>query len=461
MSRIRAARLFDGERFVDGPVWVDVEGELIRRVTIGAAPEPNDVPVTDHGDQILMPGLINTHTHITRGGAFETTEPLSLTTTAHNLDATLAAGVTTVGDMGSAAGLVTTVRDHVARHPHAGPAIRASGPILTAPDGYPLDWMPPLFRKLGVALACGDEVAACRAVQTVARYGCDHIKIAVMHQSYAETPLPALTVPVASAVVGEAHKLGLRVCAHAHSDEDYRVAVAAGADALMHSSFTPLHEDTVRMVADAGIAVCPTLWVFDSVCLGAEANWHEQPERTRDVAPAIVASWKRFAEAYAASGDVIPEGIAGGLPKTRARDGVRVASANLKLLTDRGVPIAFGSDAAYGYSTLHRPFEELNAMQRSGMTPAEVLQAATGNAAQLLGLSDRGRIAEGLLADIVIAPSEIERDIAAFTDVAAVYSRGRLVDAELRSDRRRRLGSVVATVRGLGRTVLDALRSGA
>jgi imidazolonepropionase-like amidohydrolase len=444
--------MFDGERFVAGPVWVDVaEGHI---VDVRFAPPDHDegVRCVDHGADILMPGLINTHAHITRGGAFEPTEPISLTTVARNLVSTLAAGVTTVGDMGSAAGLVTSVRDHAASGD--GPSIRAAGPILTAPEGYPLEWMPPMLRRLGVALPCADEAAACRAVERVARSGCDHVKIAVMHQSYAEKPLPALTEPVARAAVVEARRLGMRVCAHAHSQEDYRVALAAGVDALMHSSFTPLDRDTVQMVADAGIPVCPTLWVFDSVCLGAEMRWHEDPRRTDGVAAPVVASWKRFSEAYAESGAVIPEGIAGGLPKARAREAAQVASANLRLLRDAGVPIAFGSDAAYGFSVLHRPFEELHAMQQSGMEPEDILRAATSSAAALLGLHDRGRIRAGSCADLIFVPPEIERDIDAFARVSAVYRGGRRFHD--RANRRRTAGAVVATARGIARTLRDA-----
>ena len=111
----------------------------------------------------------------------------------------------------------------------------------------------------------------------------DHVKLAVMHQSYSDKPLPAVTEPVARAVVDEAHRSGLRVLAHAHSVADYRVALAAGVDALMHSSFEPLDADTVALVRDAGIPVCPTLWVFESVCLGSEMRFDREPRYTRHV----------------------------------------------------------------------------------------------------------------------------------------------------------------------------------
>src|SRR5262249_25547073 len=165
-------------------------------------------------------------------------------------------------------------------------------------------------------------------VERIAAAGMDCVKIAVMHRSYAERPLPALDVPTAKAVVDEAHRVGLRVLAHAHGYDDYAVALAAGVDALMHSSFDPLDPEMVARVRDAGVPVVPTLWVFESACLGAEQGWHTDERLRRHVAPYVRASWSRYVEAYAASGDVVPPGIAGGLPKTRIPEAIRTAAAN-------------------------------------------------------------------------------------------------------------------------------------
>jgi imidazolonepropionase-like amidohydrolase len=283
----------------------------------------------------------------------------------------------------------------------------------------------------------------------------DHVKLAVMHQSYAEKPLPAVTEPVARAVVAEAHRSGLRVLAHAHSVADYRVALAAGVDALMHSSFEPLDPDTVARVRDAGIPVCPTLWVFESVCLGAEMRFDSEPRFTRHVAGYIRNSWRRFVEAYAAAGDVVPPGIAGGLPKTRAHDGVRVAAANLMLLRDAGVPIAFGNDASYGFSLVARPVDELTAMQRAGMDPTACLRAATTGAAALLGCADRGALKVGTRADLLVVDRRVRTDVAALDSPLGVIAAGQRLEGARGS-----WGSGLAFARGLASTVASLLRSG-
>ena len=329
--------------------------------------------------------------------------------------------------------------------------IRAAGPIVTAPRGYPLDWLPPLFAKLGLALPCENEKEARAAVARVAEAGMDHVKLAVMHESYARKPLPAVTEPVARAVVEEAHVLGLRVLAHAHTRADYAVALAGKVDALMHSSFEPLDDELVARVRDAGIPVCPTLWVFESACLGAVARLDRDPRYTRHVEPYISDSWRRFAEAYASSGDVLPEGMAGGVPKSVAWEAVHTASANLVLLRDAGVPIVFGNDASFGFSLVARPVDELAAMQRAGMSPEACLRAATSAAAKLLRCDDRGVLAEGKRADLVIADARAELDVAAIDSPQAVFIGGERCSGPAPGGR---LDFGLAFVRGLARTAL-------
>jgi imidazolonepropionase-like amidohydrolase len=443
--RVTAERLFDGESLHEGPVSVDFAGGVITAVHFGDAPDVEGLAARHHAP-VAMPGLVNAHVHITRLGAFQAQEPISLGGIADTVERTLRSGITTAADMGSTLGLVGALRDFTTDRPGAGPRIRAAGPIVTAPDGYPFDWIPPLFAWMGVARPCADERAARKTVGELARGGADHVKVAIMHEGYDGQPLRALDAKTAAAVVAEAHALGMRVHAHAHSEVDYIVALEAGVDSLVHSSFTPLAPDTVRRIADAGVSVCPTLWVFESVCLGAEEGWHRDPVRTADLHPHLVRSWRWFAEAYAASGDVMPEGMVGaGLAKARVVEAVRVAAANLKLLRDHGVPIAFGNDASYGYSLVYRPDEELAAMERAGMPALDVLRAATSGAADLLGLEDCGRIAVGKRADLLLVD-----DATTSLRVRDAFVGG----IRARSDRTR---GTLAAARGIARSVVLGL----
>lgn len=453
---VRADCFFDGVRFEDREVDITLAGGSIRSIEPVAERNPPPAGAIDARGRLVMPGLVNAHVHIARGGVFEPNERVSPSQAARNLADTLASGTTTVGDMGCAAGIISALRRHAFRSPASSPQIRCAGPLLTAPRGYPLDWMPPLFVRLGLALPCADERAAAVAVRRVADAGMDFVKLAVMHQSYSERPIPAVSEPVARAVVDQAHRSGLRVLAHAHSVADYRVALAAGVDALMHSSFEPLDADTVARVRDAGIAVCPTLWVFESVCLGSEMRLDRDARYTRHVMPYVQSSWTRFAEAYAASGEVVPPGIAGGISKARVREAVRTAAANLLLLRDAGVPIAFGNDASYGFSLVARPCDELSAMQRAGLSPEACLRAATRDAARLLGLTDRGVLSEGARADLLVVDRRVRQDVAAIEAPLEVVAGGHRLGASARSAARTALaftGGVVRTVAGalLGR----------
>jgi imidazolonepropionase-like amidohydrolase len=455
VSLLRADHLFDGVRFIDGNVELTIADGAIARIESVPADRPAPAGAIDARGHLVMPGLVNAHVHIARGGVFEENERISPTQAVRNLRDSLAAGTTTVGDMACAPAIIDALRRRVRACPTAGPQIRGAGPVLTAPGGYPLDWMPSLFVKMGLALPCSDERSAGRAVARVAASGMDFVKLAIMHRSYSDRPLPVVTEPVAREVVREAHESGMRVLAHAHSVADYRVALAAGVDALMHSSFEPLDEETVKRVKDAGIPVCPTLWVFESVCLGAEMRLDGDERYTRHVLPYIRASWRRFMDAYEASADVVPPGIAGGLAKERVQAAVRAAAANLVLLRDAGVPIAFGNDASYGFSLVARPVDELSAMQRAGLDAQSCLRAATSESARLLGCSDRGVIEVGARADLLVVDARVRVDVAAIESPLEVIAGGR----RLGDDPASGFATGLAFVAGLARTAAGALLS--
>lgn len=454
MLTILADNLFDGLGFRREPVRIDITGDVIA----GIIPLDSEGPFPPHALDVrgstLLPGLINTHTHIARGGMFRSDEPFSLTQVIRNLEDALASGVTTVGDMGCAGGLVGALRDHVGTHPGAGPSIVAAGPIVTTPEGYPFDWLPPLSARLGVALPCSNEAEARRAVRLVHRMGMDFVKLAVMHRSYAGAPLRVIREDTARSIVAEARELRLRVLCHAHFPEDYRLALAVGVDALMHSSFEPLDTDTVKRVRDSGVPVCPTIWVFESALSGPRERLDRDPRYRRHVSRKIQKEWTGFCDAFAESGDVMPPGmVAAGLSKALAGEAVRTVADNLAKLIDAGVPIAFGSDASYGFSILSRPVDELRAMQRAGMSLVECLRAATVTAADLLGLKDRGCLKPGMRADMVVLDGALDEDLAAIEEVREVIAAGRrLADRRPAEKALSRSRTAAAVLRGLAAT---------
>jgi imidazolonepropionase-like amidohydrolase len=458
--RVLADRWFDGARLRDDPVWIELEGDAVAAIRPGLPEDPPGAPVLDARGLLVAPGLINAHVHLARGGMFEPVEPLSLRQVVSNMRATLAAGVTTVGDMGCAAALARAMRDHARAEPGACPSVVACGPVVTAPAGYPLNWMPASAKRIGGVVTVAAEAEARRAAQTVADLGLDHVKVMLMHESYAGASLDVPSLPVVKALVDEAHRLGLRAYAHAMSPADYRLALDAGVDALMHSSFEPLDRELVARVKDAGVTVTPTLWVFESACLGPEGCFHREPRYQRLVTRGIAKDWQRYHEAYAASGDVVPPGIATGLTKAKAKEKVRVAAANLRLLREAGVPIAFGNDAAFGFCLHGRPIDELTAMERAGLSALEVLRAATSSAADLLGRADRGRLEPGKRADLVLLDPAAATRVSALDQVRGVIAAGRPLDTHPLRMLGEAARSARASVGGVARTLLTALRGG-
>ena len=437
---------------------IDIEGDLISRIHPWNPEQAIEGTVLDARGALVLPGLINTHAHVARGGMFRPDETISVDQVVRNLRDMLAAGVTTVGDMGCTAGLVYSLRKYLGQHPVCGPSIIACGPLLTVSAGYPLDWLHPLVARLGAVLLCDSEYEARRSVRSVVKMGMDHVKLAIMHRSYAQKPLRTISEGAARAVVDEAHALGYKVLAHAHYLDDYRMALDVKVDALMHSCFEPLDSETVARIKDSGIPVSPTLWVFEGAIDGVERRLDRDPRYMKHVSGSIRRDWTDFCEKYLNSGDVVPEGTAaGGLPKERGREAVKNTAENFRKLMYAGVPMALGNDASYGFSLVGRPVDELKTMQRHGMNQVDCLKAATSNAASLLGLSDRGALEPGMRADIAIAERATITDIGALENILAVIHSGHLVEDSPARSALRVVGTAAAFMAGVGRTVYWSL----
>lgn len=351
----------------------------------------------------LLPGLIDTHVHLL---GMRSMNAASMTFVGEGLRAARAtadlgrlvqAGITTVRDCGSftALALKAAVAEGSVPGPRVVPCgrfIERSGGADDAPD-LPLAWAQEAG-PWGPRLADGpDEVR--KAVREQLRGGAEWIKTcttgAVTTQVLSNPDILEWSDPEIEALVGEAHRLGVRVAVHAHANAGIVQALDAGADSIEHGTY--LDDETARRMADTGTWLVPTLFVLNQLLeSGAEFG-------TPDWVLAKVH-------------DVMP-----------ARQ--RSMEAALR----HGVPIAMGTDIGGQDLLPHgRNAAELSLLVRFGMSPADALVAGTLGAARCIGLErERGSLEAGKVADIIAVPGDPLQDISVTERVAFVMQNGRVI----------------------------------
>lgn len=392
MLAYRADRAFDGDRMIDGGALVlidEVDGTIVG-VEPAAAPAPEGVPITYLAGTTLLPGLVDAHVHLVADdspGALDQLPELGESDldaiVGRALDAQIRAGVTTVRDLGDVGFLVA---DRHRGHP-AGPHVLASGPPVTVPGGH-------CWNMGGVAEGRdGLQSAVAQRVE----HGVDVVK--VMASGGLLTP----TTDVSACqfdlddlrhLVEQAHAAGLPVTAHAHAVAAVEQCLDSGVDGIEHCSCMTgagLHASAALLerLAASGVAVCPTL---------GRAPGTEPP-------PALRAAMERVGATF--------EGI----------------TAHAAAMHAAGVRLVAGADAGIAPGKPHGvlPWAIVEHVE-AGALPTEALAAATGLAADALGVADRvGRLRPGMSADLVLVEGDPTSDVVAVTRPVAVVCRGRAV----------------------------------
>jgi imidazolonepropionase-like amidohydrolase len=392
---LRPSQVFDGVNPQPHPGWtVLVEGDRIAAAGPNLA-APAGAKVIDLPGTTLMPGMIEGHSHLFLHPYNETLwddqvlhEPLALRTARAVVHAkkTLEAGFTTERDLGTEGagfadvGLERAIDERIVPGPRLMVATRA----IVARGAYgPKGFEPGVLIPQGAQEVAGvDEIV--RAVRDQIAGGADLIKFyADYHWGKGEPSRPTLSQAELNAGVAAAHDAGRLVAVHATTAEGMRRAVLAGADTIEHGySGTP---EVFKLMHDRGTALCPTIAASEAYARYFEHWTGEEP------APESVEQNRR----------------------------------SFRLAMQAGVPICMGGDV--GVYTHGKNWLEMEAIQRAGLSAAQVLIAATSGNARILHLADRGAIRPGLLADLVAVDGDPTRDVAAVEHVRLVMKGGKLV----------------------------------
>jgi imidazolonepropionase-like amidohydrolase len=379
------ARVFDGTRLRD---WTSVRftGGVVTDCSAGPTARDGDEVIDAEGGTIL-PGLIDSHIHLVPGA----------------LAQGLTFGVTTALDMFSPAGVMAAARQQAGARPDVAD-VRSAGIGATAPGGHPSMMYAP-FPTLA-----GPEQAGQFVADRVAE-GSDYLKIFGPTGAAGPRAAPSLDLDTVTALTEAAHDRGLVVVAHVSSVAGVGKVVSAGVDVVAHVPVDgELDTALAGRIAEAGIAVGPTLATTENL-LGEPGG-------------AAVAADPRLAGIL---GDAQAQRLASGLSGRRGQGlpPYSRAEENVGRLAGAGVTILAGTDApnpgtVFGAS-LHR---ELELLARCGLTPAQALTAATAAPARVFSLADRGRVAPGQRADLVLVSGDPLADITATRAIERIWRAG-------------------------------------
>jgi imidazolonepropionase-like amidohydrolase len=397
---VRAARILDVKtgKYLEGQA-VLVRGDEIEQIAPASELQKlSGAPVIDLGSATLMPGLIDCHTHLLQNyqGKYDGDDSNMVLTVATMSPASrallgvkmgnedLEAGITTVRDLGnSGVNGDVALRDAILNGWVSGPRMIASTRALSAAGGQFGNVQTQAQNIIAQEyVVVGNPNEARDAVQQAFFDGADLIKVIVNSG-------PRIIAPdTMKAIVDEAHRVHKKVAAHAIGEDAVRIAVDAGVDSIEHGYFR-IPDDILKTMIARHIYLVPT----DYPAYFYSLVFPSSPPDT----------FEQFAKA----------------------NHVRLNHA-----LAMGVPIAFGSDEYYDAPKLTRgqsSLKTLEAYSESGMTPLQVIQAATVNGADLLGMRRLGNIEKGNFADMIAVTGDPLKDVSELQSVGFVMKGGQVV----------------------------------
>lgn len=403
ITAIRAGRMIDTDagKVLENQVILIRDGKI---EAVGAdVAIPPGAKLIDLSKMTVLPGLIDSHTHLADGARDPSGDPLTyLKKTAAevafesvpNGKAMLESGFTTVRDVGVYRALTDmAMRDAIARGDIEGPRMFVAGAYVTITGGAGAltGAAPDIILPWDLHYGQADSPWEVRAViRKLANDGVDHIKIlssgAVLEHG-SNPNSQEFTLEELQAAVDEAHHFGLRIAAHAHSAQGIKNAILAGVTSVEHA--TMIDDEGIALAKEHGTYL--VMDIYDEECIEA-----------------------------AGKANAIP-------PDFLAHDANlgQIQRDNFRKAVQAGVKLAFGTDAGvceYGTSAKQFAF-----MVKYGMTQMQAIQSATSAAADLIGHSDEfGSIRAGKSADIIAVPGDPTQDVRLLENVPFVMKEGKI-----------------------------------
>ncbi|HEV7234513.1 MAG TPA: amidohydrolase family protein, partial [Sphingorhabdus sp.] len=380
-----------------GPSTIVVRDGKVAEVLNGHQPAPDGATLIDLKDEFVLPGLIDSHVHLDSdaGGNAALVERVTDSPAraafraAANAKKTLMAGFTTVRNLGDGTGATLALRDAVAAGDLPGPRILDAGLSISTTSGH-MDGTLSLSEDLHSAVTqenlCDGPESCRQAVRRQIRRGADVIKIAttggVNSRIGAGLGRQAFDDEI-KALVDTAHLYGKKMAVHAHGKDGVDAALAAGADSIEHG--TMIDDATIALFKRSGAYYVPTLSTVNG-----------------------------YIERLAANPNAYPPDV---LAKVKWR--IEVTGKSLAKAYPAGVKIAFGTDA--GVSKHGKNADEFELMVKHGMPAGAAIQAATINAATLLGVDKEvGSLEPGKAADMIAVAGDPTADVTVLKNVAFV-----------------------------------------
>jgi imidazolonepropionase-like amidohydrolase len=399
---IRAGKLLDvrsGKLLADQVVVIEAD-KIVSVGPAGAMGASSGDQVIDLSKATVLPGLIDAHTHLTMDPDNVGYEGLGISVPretligARNARLTLEAGFTTVRNVGADAFTDVALRDAVRDGDIPGPRMRVSGPPLGITGGHcDNNFLPAEYHASADGVADGISAVQHKVRENI-KYGADLIKICATGGvlTLGDDPQASqYTLEEMKAIVADAHRLGRKVAAHAHGAQGVLWAAEAGVDSIEHGSY--IDDAGIAEMKKDGTYLVPTLYLSDWFLANAD-KLHVPPEML-----------------------------------AKGRTVARIARNNVAHAFASGVKVAFGTDAGvYPHGLNAREFA---VMVQLGLTPLQSIQAATINAADLLGWPEKtGAIEPGKWADLIAVDGDPLWDVTTLERVKFVMKGGELVKNE-------------------------------